>query len=87
MSLSLYLSSFSSPFFIITVVYDHTVLPNSLVQVSLYGRRLFKVKIFRLTFFFPKIATAFIHLLASGIEELSSPCLSPDWALYVGTIL
>jgi len=28
------------------------------------------------------IATAFIHLLASGIEELSSPCLSPGWALY-----
>jgi zinc transporter 1/2/3 len=28
------------------------------------------------------IATAFIHLLASGVSELSSPCLSPDWALY-----
>ncbi|KAG8220816.1 Zinc/iron permease [Butyriboletus roseoflavus] len=28
------------------------------------------------------IATAFIHLLASGISELGSPCLSPAWQLY-----
>ncbi|KAJ7066147.1 ZIP-like iron-zinc transporter [Mycena amicta] len=28
------------------------------------------------------IATAFIHLLAPGLEELSSPCLSPGWAEY-----
>ncbi|KAI5995056.1 Zinc/iron permease [Pisolithus albus] len=28
------------------------------------------------------IATAFIHLLSSGITELSSPCLSPAWQLY-----
>jgi zinc transporter 1/2/3 len=29
------------------------------------------------------IATAFIHLLASGVSELSSPCLSPAWQEYV----
>lgn len=28
------------------------------------------------------IATAFIHLLSSGITELSSPCLSPAWQVY-----
>jgi zinc transporter 1/2/3 len=28
------------------------------------------------------IATAFIHLLASGLQELGSPCLSPAWAVY-----
>ncbi|KAI6103780.1 ZIP-like iron-zinc transporter [Pisolithus croceorrhizus] len=28
------------------------------------------------------IATAFIHLLSSGISELSSPCLSPAWQIY-----
>lgn len=37
-----------------------------------------------LLLFFMKTAIALIHLLAPGIEELSSPCLSPDWALYVG---
>ena len=74
-------------FLIFMVIYDHIASQNSLVRESLYGRRLFRVGKFCLTFFFPrKIATAFIHLLASGIQELSSPCLSPDWALYVGTI-
>ena len=29
------------------------------------------------------IATAFIHLLASGVSELSSPCLAPAWQEYV----
>ncbi|KAK7024950.1 ZIP-like iron-zinc transporter [Favolaschia claudopus] len=28
------------------------------------------------------IATAFIHLLSPGLEELSSPCLSPGWSEY-----
>ncbi|KAJ7278421.1 ZIP-like iron-zinc transporter [Mycena rebaudengoi] len=28
------------------------------------------------------IATAFIHLLAPGLEALSSPCLAPAWAEY-----
>ncbi|KAJ7097268.1 ZIP-like iron-zinc transporter [Mycena belliarum] len=28
------------------------------------------------------IATAFIHLLAPGLEALASPCLSPGWAEY-----
>ncbi|KAJ7210444.1 ZIP-like iron-zinc transporter [Mycena pura] len=28
------------------------------------------------------IATAFIHLLSPGLEELSSPCLSPAWSEY-----
>ncbi|KAF7370210.1 ZIP-like iron-zinc transporter [Mycena sanguinolenta] len=28
------------------------------------------------------IATAFIHLLSPGLEELSSPCLSPAWSDY-----
>lgn len=28
------------------------------------------------------IATAFIHLLASGVAELNSPCLSQDWIIY-----
>jgi len=28
------------------------------------------------------IATAFIHLLASAISELGSPCLSPAWQVY-----
>lgn len=30
-----------------------------------------------------QIATAFIHLLASGISELGSTCLSPAWQEYV----
>ncbi|KAF7334697.1 ZIP-like iron-zinc transporter [Mycena venus] len=29
------------------------------------------------------IATAFIHLLSPGLDELSSPCLSPAWSEYV----
>nr|GAT55238.1 ZIP-like iron-zinc transporter [Mycena chlorophos] len=28
------------------------------------------------------IATAFIHLLSPGLDELSSPCLSPAWSEY-----
>ncbi|KAJ7694650.1 ZIP-like iron-zinc transporter [Mycena rosella] len=28
------------------------------------------------------IATAFIHLLSPGLDELSSPCLSPGWSEY-----
>ncbi|KAF8813469.1 ZIP zinc/iron transport family [Phlegmacium glaucopus] len=28
------------------------------------------------------IATAFIHLLGPGLEELGSPCLSPAWSVY-----
>lgn len=32
------------------------------------------------------IATAFIHLLAPGIEELTSPCLGPAWQDYVRII-
>ncbi|KAF8875081.1 ZIP-like iron-zinc transporter [Gymnopilus junonius] len=28
------------------------------------------------------IATAFIHLLASGVTELNSPCLDPAWLIY-----
>ncbi|KAJ6582065.1 ZIP-like iron-zinc transporter [Mycena capillaripes] len=28
------------------------------------------------------IATAFIHLLSPGLEELSSPCLAPGWSEY-----
>jgi hypothetical protein len=30
-----------------------------------------------------QIATAFIHLLASALDELSSPCLSDAWTVYV----
>jgi hypothetical protein len=31
-----------------------------------------------------QIATAFIHLLASAVSELTSPCLSAAWGIYVG---
>ena len=68
------------------IIMGHTALPNTSVQESSYVGRPFRTgkSCLTLLLLFSKIATAFIHLLASGIEELSSPCLSPDWALYVG---
>ena len=56
-------------------------LQNSLVQVSLcaissvHGPPASHINL--------KIATAFIHLLAPGLDALSRPCLSDGWRSYV----
>lgn len=87
---SLYSSSFSQ------VLHNHGILYSCCIHIQLRQILWFRshctvgvalgleIFVWRNFFFSSKIATAFIHLLASGVQELSSPCLSADWALYVG---